>query len=78
MAGGATPRWKCNVTPESDSVMNNATLRESRRFGSHYGTRELFEWHARFGSGGRIHLRFNPHAREVEIGYIGQHLPLPR
>lgn len=78
VAGGATPRWTCNVTPESASVMNNATLREARRFRSYHGTRMLFEWHARFGSGGRIHLRFNAHAREVEIGYIGQHLPLPR
>ena len=78
VAGGATPRWKCNVTPESDTVMNHSVLREARRFRSHHGTRELFEWHARFGSGGRIHLRFNPHGREVEIGYIGRHLPLPR
>jgi len=78
VTGGATPRWKCNVTPESDSVMSNATLREARRFRSQHGTRELFEWHARFGSGGRIHFRFVSHTREVEIGYIGQHLPLPR
>lgn len=78
VAGGATPRWTCKVTPESASVMNNATLRDARRFRSYHGATVLFEWHARFGSGGRIHLRFNAHAREVEIGYIGQHLPLPR
>jgi hypothetical protein len=78
VTGGAIPSWKCNVTPESGSVMNNAALREARRFKSHRGSRELFEWHARFGGGGRIHLRFDSHAREVEIGYIGQHLPLPR
>ena len=42
---------------------------------SSLGTRETFEWHARFGDG-RIHLRFDPQSREVEIGYIGPHLPL--
>lgn len=36
----------------------------------------IFEWHARFGSGGRIHLRFDASIREVEIGYVGRHLPL--
>lgn len=72
------PTWLCKVTPESDSVMNNERLREARRFRSHYGTRELFEWHARFGSGGRIHLRFDPRTFEVEIGYIGDHLPTAR
>ena len=47
-----------------------------RRFRSHLGVRELFEWHARFGNSGRIHLRWDPKSREVEIGYIGNHLPL--
>ena len=74
--GGPAPAWRTKVTPESDSVMNRRALREARRFPSHHGTNELFEWHARFG-GGRIHLRFNPESREVEIGYIGPHLPLP-
>jgi hypothetical protein len=43
---------------------------------SSQGTQKLFEWHARFGSSGRIHLRFDPSSYEVEIGYIGPHLPL--
>ena len=73
--GGAVPPWMSKVTPESGSVMNNEKLREARRFRSHHGTRELFEWHARFGSGGRIHLRFDPRTFEVEIGYIGKKLP---
>ena len=64
------------VTPESTRVMRDPVLREARGFRSHRGTREIFEWHARFGSGGRIHLRFDPDSREVEIGYIGPHLPL--
>ena len=74
--GGPAPTWKSKVTSESQAVMTNPTLREERRFRSHLGTREIFEWHARFGSNGRIHLRFDPRIRHVEIGYIGRHLPL--
>ena len=75
-AGGPVPSWTCKVTPENDSVMNNGKLREARRFRSVRGERLLFEWHARFGNGGRIHLRFDAGARTVEIGYVGGHLPL--
>lgn len=73
--GGAVPPWMSKVTPESGSVMNNEKLREARRFRSRDGTQKLFVWHARFGSQGRIHLRFDPRAYEVEIGYIGKKLP---
>ena len=73
---GAAPPWTCKVTPESDRVMSRPGLREARRFRSGDGARVLFEWHARFGSGGRIHLRFDASVREVEIGYVGGHLPL--
>lgn len=74
--GGASPRWRCKVTPESNRVKNDRRLLDERRFRSQNGTRELFEWHARVGNGIRIHLRFDPGSREVEIGYIGPHLPL--
>ena len=47
----------------------------ARRFRSQRGQRETFEWHARFGGSGRIHLRFDAVAREVEVGYIGPKLP---
>ena len=70
------PTWQTNVTSESYSVKHNPRLREARKFLSHRGARELFLWHARFGDGGRIHLRFDPRSKEVEIGYIGSHLPL--
>lgn len=76
-AGGDAPRWKTKVTPESGRLMRNAKLREARLFRSVSGVRVLFEWHARFGSGGRIHLRFDAETRAIEIGYIGGHLPLP-
>ena len=73
---GPTPPWKCKVTPESRSVMNQPTLRNARSFTSVRGHRRQFEWHARFGGRGRIHLRFNPKTHEIEVGYIGTHLPL--
>lgn len=72
---GPTPPWRTKVSPESSRVMNNPALRDARKFLSHVGTREIFEWHARFGSGGRIHLRTISNSREIEIGYIGRHLP---
>ena len=77
--GGGAPPWKnrARVTNESESLQNNAKLRERRRFKSYDGTRQLFLWHARFSYSGRIHLRFDPSSYEIEIGYIGQHLPLP-
>lgn len=75
-AGGNEPPWKTKVTPESDRVRSNQGLRNQRCFRTSSGTRELFEWHARFGSSGRIHLRFNAATRTIEIGYIGPHLPL--
>ena len=77
-AGGPAPSWTCKVTSESERLMNNRKLREARRFRSVSGEPLLFEWHARYGDGGRIHLRFDAVARTVEIGYVGGHLPLPR
>ena len=77
--GGDAPPWKCKVTPESQSVRDykRGKLLEARTFLAAGGERVLFEWHARFGSGARIHLRFDASAREIEIGYAGVHLPVP-
>ena len=72
----AIPPWRGRITPESDSVRNNPSLYEARRFRSIHGTSEIFEWPARFSGGGRIHSRFDAQTKEVEIGYIGKHLPL--
>lgn len=74
--GGPAPDWPGQVTNESDSVHRNRKLLAHRHFRSEDGTTQLFTWHARFGSGGRIHLRFDSNTRRVEIGYIGRHLPL--
>ena len=74
--GTSAPPWRVMVTDESDSVKSNANLREARRFRSYDGSPQLFFWHARFGSNGRIHLRFDRQKFEIQIGYIGSHLPL--
>ena len=74
--GGAVPSWKTQVTPESVGVRSDPKLLNKRYFRSSSGSRELFEWHARFSHGGRIHLRFDAGPRVIEIGYIGPHLPL--
>ena len=73
-ADTAIPEWSCRVRPESNSVRNNPSLIEARRFRSRSGNSEIFEWHADFGYD-RIHLRFDAKRREVEVGYIGPHLP---
>lgn len=75
VVGGPTPLWRTKVTPESRSTRTNRTLMRSRQFRSHRGRQETFEWHARFGNSGRIHLRFDAVSREVEVGYIGPKLP---
>jgi hypothetical protein len=72
-----TPKWRSLITPESTSVMNNEELRNHRVFRDSQGRPTLFEWHARFGSSHSIHLRYDRATFEVEIGYIGRHLPLP-
>jgi len=76
--GGDAPPWRCKVTPESEKLRQykNGKLLDMRRFRAAGGERVLFEWHARFGSGARIHLRFDARARGIEIGYVGVHLPL--
>ena len=79
--GAAQPilRMQRKVTPESQSVRDykKGKLLEARRFRAASGERVLFEWHARFGGGARIHLRFDARVREIEIGYVGVHLPMP-
>ena len=69
------PSWRTYVSPESSNRMRNRDFRQSRTFRSHHGGNRIFEWHARYGNSGRIHLYFDADHFEVEIGYIGPHLP---
>jgi hypothetical protein len=70
------PPWRCKVTPESAMTMGNPALRAARCFRDPNGTVQVYEWHARFGWAGRIHLRFDQKGKTIEIGYVGNHLPL--
>lgn len=76
VTGGAAPVWGCKVTRESMPVRNNPRLMAARVFRTIADERATFEWHARFGSSGRIHLRFDAASRIVEVGYVGAHLPI--
>lgn len=71
---GPAPDWPSLVTDESNTVHQSPRLLAHRRFRSEDGTTQLFTWHARFGGGGRIHLRFEVGTRRVEIGYVGRKL----
>lgn len=74
--GGPAPEWSVHVTDESESVKSNPRLSNHRMYRSVDGPKRCFFWHARFGSSQRIHLRFDASKQQVEIGYIGNHLPL--
>lgn len=77
-SSGPTPHWVCDVRTEGGTVMSTPKFFEARRFTSVTGHREVFALHASFGKGGRIHLRVDAARRQVEIGYIGIHLPTKR
>ena len=69
------PIWSTKVTPERRELMKNKKLRNARIFKSSDDKFKLYEWHARYGNNGRIHLRFDRSSWSIEIGYIGRHLP---
>lgn len=75
---GPAPKWKSLVSPESKSTMDDQTCVAARTFRNKSGVRQVFEWHARYGGSGRIHLCFDSTNQMIEIGYIGAHLPLPK
>lgn len=74
---GGTPDWRTPwIRPESKSTMNNPVLRRHRLFKTSDGSTELFPLHTDGGNYRRIHLRIDRSSFLVEIGYIGDHLPL--
>ena len=76
--GGPQPPWgKCQVSSESQSVRENPRWAKERIFRSYSGCDKTFELHARLGDM-RIHLCLDASLHEVEIGYIGRHLPTQR
>ena len=79
----APPGWKlAGVRDESETVKRDPTLREKRRFRTRRDPRQLFFWHTDFRGDKRIHFRYEDshslHKREVEIGYVGDHLATAR
>ena len=76
--GGPQPLWgKCQVNNESQSVRENPRWAKERIFRSYSGCDKAFEWHTQLGNM-RIHLCLDAGLHEVEIGYIGRHLPTKR
>ena len=69
------PEFPPDFSRESENVRNDPKLYKKRIFVSSNGVSEIFEWHARFGSSGRIHFRILEDNKKIEIGYIGPHLP---
>ena len=70
------PQYRSYVTPESASTMSTPSLVRARTFRSSAGAAQVYEWHARFGGGGRIHFVADAALRSIEVGYMGPHLPL--
>jgi hypothetical protein len=64
-----------NISPESDSTMQQQNLRNMRVFGLPDGRRECFELHIKTGN---LRFRFFPENFTIYIGYIGHHLPTSR
>lgn len=61
------------VNSESEATMQRHG--NEREFRSVSGEIKIFRLHAMIGSGYRIHFRLDKQKRELEIGYIGKHLP---
>ena len=61
------------VNTESEPTMQR--YGKEREFRSVSGEIKIFRLHAMIGTGYRIHFRLDKQKRELEIGYIGKHLP---
>lgn len=68
------PKWRSHVTPESGRSRKDPKEVKARTFKDDKGDPVYFEWHARYGSGGRIHFVFARDEFKITIGYCGKHL----
>ena len=64
------------VNTESEATMQQ--YGKEREFRSASGEKNFFRLHAMIGSGYRIHFRIDNQNKNLEIGYIGKHLPTAR
>ncbi|MGD9160799.1 MAG: hypothetical protein PVG39_20440 [Desulfobacteraceae bacterium] len=62
------------VSGESESVRNNASLRKEREFWLPNGEKAYFENHVKLTNGYRIHFYPDINTKTIFIGYIGKHL----
>ena len=64
------------VNTESEATMQQ--YGKEREFRSASGEKTFFRLHAMIGSGYRIHFQIDNQNKDMEIGYIGKHLPTAR
>lgn len=82
---GAVRNWRREKTEEpvlpQVNTESEATMQRygnEREFRSASGEKKVFNLHAMMGSGYRIHLQIDKEHKNLEIGYIGEHLPTAR
>jgi hypothetical protein len=71
----ANQRVALNISPESDSTMNDAKKKQMRMFKLPNGKTECFELHIKTGDL-RFHFFPDNNSLKIYIGYIGAHLPI--
>lgn len=64
------------VNTESEATMQR--YGNEREFRSASGEKKVFNLHAMMGGGYRVHFRIDKELKNLEIGYIGEHLPTAR
>jgi len=69
----AKPKYASKVSGESRKTMQQ--YGEFRIFRNSEGKNSTFELHARIADGHRIHIIEHEVRRQIEVGYIGHHLP---
>jgi hypothetical protein len=70
------PRWRSFTSSEGSGTQSNPKTIAARTFRGSDGLSVTFFWHVRYGSSGRIHFIFNLVSKELQVGYVGPHLPL--
>ena len=81
----AVRNWRRDGTAEpvltkvhAESEATTQRYGNEREFRSASGEKKGFNLHAMMGSGYRVHFRIDKEHKNLEIGYIGEHLPTTR
>ncbi len=67
-----------NISPESETVINNPKFRQRREFRKPDGHKEYFEWHVKNIPNIRLYFQVDPEQKQFFVGYIGKHLRTKR